>query len=97
MKNLKIWEKKTMEEISNKDIAREYIKSIKMILDPCGEPYRLLTTKEVTDLLGISYESFTQSILIDPSFPRIRVGKTLRYPRQSVIDWVGHKSEEWYK
>lgn len=83
--------------INNEKEAEEYLTNIRKIFDPEIQPYKLLSGKETSQLLGLSYNSFKDTILRNPSFPRIKVGKKFKYPRKEVIEWIGETSKTWYE
>lgn len=59
--------------------------------------YRLLTGQEVERMLGISHTTFLTNFLRDPSFPRIEVGKSFRYPEWQTIEWINERAINWFK
>lgn len=59
--------------------------------------HRLLTGQEVERMFGISHTTFVTNFLRDPSFPRIEIGKSYRFPTWQILEWVDERAINWFR
>jgi len=52
-----------------------------------------LTTKEVADLLRVSEKSVYRWAKDDPSMPMLRLGGTVRFPRERLERWLRDREQ----
>lgn len=89
----------TLEKSIDKDMqeaARLYLANLKLTFENDGKPTQLMKLREVKDELCIS-DAVLRQLMLDPSFPRIMVGRKVLVPRIALVKYVSNRSENWYK
>lgn len=57
---------------------------------------QLLTAKDLRERLGLTHEGFN-SLLVEVNLPRIKVGKSIRYPWIPVVSKLAEHAESFYE
>jgi excisionase family DNA binding protein len=52
-----------------------------------AEAPMFLTAQQVAELLQVSEKSVLRWAAQDPSMPALRIGRTLRFPREQLLAW----------
>lgn len=54
---------------------------------------KLLTTREVADMLGVGISSVKDRVR-ERTLPHVRVGRCLRFRRESILAWIDAQERE---
>lgn len=54
----------------------------------------LLTAQEVADYLGLKRQTIYNRLCNDPSFPRVKVGGSVRFRLKEIESWIQRQNEE---
>jgi excisionase family DNA binding protein len=52
------------------------------------EPQHYLTAEQLASLLQVSVKSVSRWASSDPSMPVLRIGRTVRFPRERLMRWL---------
>jgi excisionase family DNA binding protein len=54
---------------------------------------RYLTTAQIAELLQVSAKSVYRWAAGDPTFPRLKIGGTVRFPRERLLRWLRDREQ----
>jgi excisionase family DNA binding protein len=54
---------------------------------------RYLTAAQIAELLQVSAKSVYRWAAGDPTFPRLKIGGTVRFPRERVLRWLRDREQ----
>ncbi len=52
-----------------------------------------LTTSQVAEMLQVSSKTIYRWALDDPTFPALRIGATVRFPRERLLRWLREREQ----
>ena len=53
-----------------------------------GAMAEYLTASQIAELLQVSEKSVYRWAAVDPTFPMLRIGGTVRFPRERMLRWL---------
>ena len=54
---------------------------------------RYLTAVQIAELLQVSAKSIYRWAAGDPTFPRLKIGGTVRFPRERLLRWLRNREQ----
>ena len=54
---------------------------------------RYLTAAQIAELLQVSAKSVYRWATVDPTFPRLKIGGTVRFPRERLLRWLRNREQ----
>jgi excisionase family DNA binding protein len=52
---------------------------------------KLLTTDETAELINVKPATIRAWVFRDPSFPRVKIGRAVRIPKDQLLDWIARQ------
>lgn len=81
----------------SQEAAVLYLENLKLVFEGGQQSAaQLMSLSTVKSELGVS-DAVLRELMLDPSFPRIKVGRKLLIPRISLVKYLSNRSENWYK
>lgn len=81
-------------KMNDDELKKLYLAEVKKRLDKIELNALLLDSKQLCKMLSLSWPTVEKTFLVDPNFPRMRIGTKWVFNRKEVQDYIDRWSLE---